>query len=155
MKTGTGLSLVVAVSGFAASIAWAGQAEQFQMTILRDLAYVPNGHERQKLDLYLPNEAGPCGTKWPLLVWIHGGAWLGGSKERPAALLFVARGYAVASINYRLSQHAIFPAQIEDCKAALRWLRVQRRQVRLRSEPHRRLGRVGRRASGCPAGHDR
>ena len=123
MKTGMRLSLVVAVSGFAASIAWAGQAEQFQMTILRDLEYVPSGHARQKLDLYLPNEVGPR-VKWPLLVWIHGGAWLSGSKERPAALSFVAKGYAVASINYRLSQHAIFPAQIEDCKAAIRWLRA-------------------------------
>ena len=37
---------------------------------------------------------------------------------------FVAKGYAVASINYRLSQHAVFPAQIEDCKAAIRWLRA-------------------------------
>lgn len=58
------------------------------------------------------------------MVWIHGGAWLGGSKERPPALRFVAKGYAVASVNYRLSQHAIFPAQIEDCKAAIRWLRA-------------------------------
>lgn len=66
MKTGMRLSLVVAVSGFAASIAWAGQAEQFQMTILRDLEYVPSGHARQKLDLYLPNEVGPR-VKWPLL----------------------------------------------------------------------------------------
>jgi acetyl esterase/lipase len=61
----------------------------------------------------------------PVIVWIHGGAWLTGSKEAcPAVVPFVAKGYAVASINYRLSQRAVFPAQIEDCKAAIRWLRA-------------------------------
>lgn len=91
------------------------------MRILRDLEYVPGGHERQKLDLYLPKEKGAAR---PLVIWIHGGAWLNGSKDHcPAAPLF-KEGYAVASINYRLSQHAIFPAQIEDCKAAVRWLRA-------------------------------
>ncbi len=97
------------------------------MTVLRDIAYVPGGHERQKLDLYLPKEADSNGKR-PLLVWIHGGAWLGGSKQRPLALRFAEKGYAVASINYRLSQHATFPAQIEDCKAAIRWLRANAAQ---------------------------
>lgn len=92
--------------------------------VLRDLAYVADGHERQKLDLYLPAE----GRDWPLLVWIHGGGWQNGSKDRCPAVPFVARGYAVASLNYRLSAHAVFPAQIEDCKAALRWLRAHAKQ---------------------------
>jgi acetyl esterase/lipase len=87
--------------------------------VLKDLAYVPGGHERQKLDLYLP----PAGTRWPLVVAIHGGAFRMGSKEGEPAGAFVARGFAVAAINYRLSQHAVFPAQIEDGKAAVRWLR--------------------------------
>src|SRR5262249_2933730 len=47
----------------------------------------------------------------------------GGSKQNPKALRFLTRGYAVASINYRLSQMAPFPAQIQDCKAAVRYLR--------------------------------
>jgi acetyl esterase/lipase len=88
--------------------------------VFRDLEYVTNGHPRQQLDVYLP--AG--GTNWPLLVWIHGGAWLEGSKENPPALRFLRDGYAVASVNYRLSQHALFPAQLQDCKAAIRWLRA-------------------------------
>lgn len=87
----------------------------------RDMEYVPGGHVRQKLDLYLPARAdGPL----PVVVWIHGGAWLGGSKEGCPAVPLTAKGYAVASINYRLSQHAVYPAQIEDCKAAIRWLRA-------------------------------
>ena len=91
--------------------------------VLKDLAYVEGGHERQKLDLYLPAR----GSQWPLVVSIHGGAFRMGSKNgEPArsAGAFVAHGFAVAAINYRLSQHAIWPAQIEDCKAAVRWLRA-------------------------------
>jgi len=89
--------------------------------VLRDLEYVPGGHERQKLDLYLP--AGAT-EPLPVIVWIHGGAWRAGSKQNCPARRFCARGYAVASINYRLSQHATFPAQLEDCKAAIRYLRA-------------------------------
>jgi len=99
--------------------------------VLRDTPYVTNGHERQKLDLYLPTGAGP----FPVIIWVHGGAWLGGSKNNPPALRYLEQGYAVASINYRLSQHAIFPAQIEDCKAAVRWLRANAARHRL--DPHR------------------
>lgn len=95
---------------------------------LRDVAYVTNGHWRQKLDLFIP----PGATNpLPLIIWIHGGAWLAGSKEQCPALPFLKRGYAVASINYRLSQHAIFPAQIEDCKAAVRWLRAHAKENNL------------------------
>jgi acetyl esterase/lipase len=114
------------------------------MTVLRDLAYVPGGHERQKLDLYLPTQTGPS-SKRPLIVWVHGGAWLGGSKNPCPALRFVSRGYAVASINYRLSQHALFPAQIEDCKAAVRWLRANASQYHY--DPNR-IGVWGASAGG-------
>jgi acetyl esterase/lipase len=98
----------------------------------RNLAYVTNGHERQRLDLFIP--AGAT-NPLPLIIWIHGGAWQGGSKENCPALRYLERGYAVASINYRLSQHAIFPAQIEDCKAAVRWLRVHAKEHSL--DPNR------------------
>jgi acetyl esterase/lipase len=99
--------------------------------IHRDLPYVTNGHERQRLDLYLPRD----GKDLPLIVYVHGGAWLGGSKANPVPLPYLADGYAVASINYRLSQHALFPAQIEDCKAAVRWLRLNAAQYGL--DPNR------------------
>ncbi|MBN1103171.1 MAG: alpha/beta hydrolase [Deltaproteobacteria bacterium] len=94
----------------------------------RDLAYVPNGHERQRLDVYVPETGkGP----FPLIVWIHGGAWKHGSKERCPPLPWSGKGYVVASINYRLSQDAKFPAQIKDCKAAIRWLRVHARKFKI------------------------
>ena len=94
--------------------------------VLRDLAYVPNGHPRQKLDLYLPAE-----PKGPLVIWIHGGGWRAGSKDNPPGLAMLAAGYSVASVEYRFSQDAIFPAQIEDCKAAIRWLRAHSKEYGL------------------------
>lgn len=99
-------------------------------TVHRDLAYLTNGHLRQKLDLYLPKE----GKNLPLIINIHGGAFRGGSKEMGVPLDYLARGCAVASINYRLSQDAVFPAQIEDCKAAVRWLRANAARYNLDPE---------------------
>ena len=101
------------------------------VTALRDIPYVTDGHERQKLDLYLPKTE----NKLPLIIWVHGGAWREGSKENPRPLQYLSDGYALASINYRLSQHVIFPAQIEDCKAAVRWLRANAEKYKI--DPNR------------------
>jgi len=97
------------------------------MQIFPDLAYVSDGHDRQKLDLYVPDVGGPL----PLIIWVHGGVFRMGSKIDNVPLAYLNAGYAVASINYRLSQHAIFPAQIEDAKAAVRWLRANAETYRL------------------------
>ena len=101
------------------------------VTVHRDIAYVTDGHERQKLDLYIPED----GENLPLIIWIHGGAWRGGNKTHYVPKAYLTAGYAGASINYRLSQHAIFPAQIEDVKAAVRWLRANAEIYRL--DPNR------------------
>lgn len=91
----------------------------------QDIAYVENGHARQKLDIFLPPASEvKAGDKLPVVIWIHGGAFRFGDKGgRFRAHAMLRKGYAVASLNYRLSQHAVFPALLEDCKAALRWLR--------------------------------
>ncbi len=96
----------------------------------RDLAYVDGGHERQRLDLYLPEKADAA---LPVIIWVHGGGWQAGSKDQcpPLRVGYLERGYAVASIGYRLSSHAVFPAQIEDCKAAIRWLRAHAKEYHL------------------------
>jgi acetyl esterase/lipase/cyclophilin family peptidyl-prolyl cis-trans isomerase len=93
------------------------------VAVHRDIPYVVGGHARQKLDLYLPKAGGPL----PLIINIHGGAFRMGSKADGVPVEYLSLGYAVASIGYRLSGDAIWPAQIEDCKAAVRWLRANAR----------------------------
>jgi acetyl esterase/lipase len=106
----------------------------------KDVAY--GSHERHKLDVYTPKGDGP----FPLVVWVHGGAWLGGSKaDGGPALKLLEHGYVVASTNYRLSQHAVFPAQIEDCKAALRHLRENAQKYKIDPD---RVGVWGASAGG-------
>jgi acetyl esterase/lipase len=87
----------------------------------RDLVYsTVNGHSL-RLDLYRPqNSNGP----FPVVVWLYGGAWLHGRKEHTPAVGLVKDGYAIASVDFRSSNMAPFPAQIEDCKAVVRWLRA-------------------------------
>lgn len=91
----------------------------------RDLAY--GEHERQKFDLYVPKSETPL----PLIIWIHGGGWEGGSKDNNPMMLLLAKGYAIAGINYRYSKQAPFPAQIHDCKAAIRFLRANAKKHNL------------------------
>lgn len=88
--------------------------------VFRDLAYVSNGHPRQRLDLYVPAQGGAH----PLVIVIHGGAFMAGDKRGENVKQFLKADYAVASLNYRLSGDALFPAAVEDCKSAVRWLRV-------------------------------
>jgi acetyl esterase/lipase len=89
--------------------------------IQRDLVYKRVNGAILTLDLYCPEKvSGPL----PVIVWLHGGGWSRGRKERCPAVSLVPDGYAVASIDYRLTGVAPFPAQIEDCKAAIRWLRA-------------------------------
>lgn len=109
--------------------------------VLRDVEY---GKESaaQKLDLYLPEQAQ---APLPLIIWVHGGAWLGGDKAQCPALVATRNGYAVASLNYRLSQEAKFPAQIEDCKGAVRFLRAHAREYNLDAQ---RFGAWGSSAGG-------
>jgi acetyl esterase/lipase len=133
-KTTTGLTLACLPVFVAVALAQPSATRESRLPegviAHRDLAYVAGGHERQKLDLYLPK----AGAKLPLIINIHGGAFKMGSKEQGVPAEYLAQGYAVASINYRLSQHAKFPAQIEDCKAAVRWLRAHAGEYRL--DPH-------------------
>ncbi len=89
--------------------------------VVNNLSYVANPlSQSQKLDLYLPADR-PREPR-PLIVWIHGGGWRGGDKKSGPFNEAVRKGFAVASVNYRLSQEAIFPAQEDDCVAAIDWL---------------------------------
>jgi acetyl esterase/lipase len=90
----------------------------------KDLVYATVS-SAEKLDLYIPaTGSGP----FPLVIMVHGGAFMFGDKADGGGLAgvdqIVSAGYAVASINYRLSGEAIFPAQIQDVKAAVRFMRA-------------------------------
>jgi acetyl esterase/lipase len=94
-----------------------------------DVKYVPDGDAAQTLDIYYPTTAPD--KPLPLLIWIHGGAWIGGSKSEMPFLNQLNRGYVLASIEYRFSSKALFPAQIQDCQAALRWLRANAKKYNI------------------------
>ena len=87
--------------------------------------------ERQKLDIYLPSvDEGP----FPVIVHIHGGAFKMGNKrdeQLTSILLGLKRGYAIVSVNYRLSQEAKFPAAVEDVKAAIRFIKANAKKYQL------------------------
>ncbi|MCO5949354.1 alpha/beta hydrolase [Mucilaginibacter flavidus] len=95
-----------------------------------DLAYA-SVSPAEKLDIYLPDEGnGP----FPVIVSIHGGAFMFGDKgdvQVTPMLTGIKRGYAVVSINYRMSGEAIFPKDINDVKAAIRWIKVNATQYHL------------------------
>ncbi len=100
--------------------------------IIADIPYTTNqSSNKQKLDIYIPDQAGPM----PCLIWIHGGAWLAGSKEGLAGEVdtLLHHGYVIVSIGYRLSSDSIFPAQIFDCKSAIRYIKANAVQYKIDS----------------------
>ncbi|HEU0122193.1 MAG TPA: alpha/beta hydrolase fold domain-containing protein [Bryobacteraceae bacterium] len=111
--------------------------------IEKDIVYARLGARELRLDLYLPEKAG--GAPRPLIIWIHGGAWRAGSKENAPVAKLVAHGFAGASIGYRYTQEAPFPANVQDAKAAIRWLRANASTYHL--DPNR-IGLWGSSAGG-------
>ncbi len=83
-----------------------------------DIEYAKVGDISLKLDLHRPQGENP-----PLIVYVHGGGWRAGSKEDVPIADLYDKGFAIASVNYRLSTQAVFPAQVHDIKAAIRFLR--------------------------------
>ncbi|QDU78547.1 Lipase 2 [Polystyrenella longa] len=113
-------SLFTVVVGLSAGL-WVGiEQVQAEVKTIADIEYANIEGTSLQLDLYLPEE-----EKQPrLVVWVHGGGWVQGSRKKPAFAWMAEEGYAVASISYRFSDKAAFPAQIYDCKGAIRWLRA-------------------------------
>lgn len=112
-----------------------------------DLPYAGTDNPKQRLDLYLPGK--PASAKpLPVIAFIHGGGWQSGDKRHAGGLLaaFAQSGqYATASIGYRLTGEATWPAQIHDCKAAIRWLRGHAATYNLDPD---RIGVMGTSAGG-------
>ena len=94
-------------------------ADTNQPQVIRDLPFASTGALTLNLDLHLPEKS----PRSPMIVWVHGGAWRSGSRTSMPLGKLVEAGYAVASVDYRLSTQARFPAQVHDIKAAIRFLR--------------------------------
>jgi len=100
---------------------------------INDIDYVGNANPRQTLDLYIPKTK--TESPQPVVLWIHGGAWRKGSKDRPGrALKAAGLNCAIVSINYRLTSEKSWPAQIHDCKAALRWVKANAKKYNFDAE---------------------
>jgi len=110
----------------------------------KDLEYARVNGQSMKLDLYLPEKVKGS----PLVVWIHGGGWKGGNKSSCPIAWLNSYGYSVASISYRLTDKAVFPAQIHDCKGAVRWLRANKSKYGYSTE---KIGVAGSSAGGMLA----
>ena len=91
--------------------------------VLRDLEYAQVKGVSLKLDLYQPTSK--PSAPMPLIIWVHGGGWKNGTKAGCPVSWLAAKGYAVASLDFRLLPEHPWPAQIEDPIAALRWLRKE------------------------------
>lgn len=164
-RLATRVLCLVAVAGFlrpALSAWWIGRGlgeEAFSFTRLyfpskpapasvrTEVFARPDGQEL-KLDFYGPAFAKDAGQKpRPCLVVIHGGGWEGGDRTQLSAwnARFVARGWAVAAVSYRLAPQSVWPAQGDDVRAAIAWLKTNARQLEI--DPTR-LVLLGRSAGG-------
>lgn len=113
--------------------------------LIRDIVYGTGGGRPLKVDILRPKSLPE--NPMPVIVWVHGGGWRGGNKEGGIGRLipFARNGYFCATIEYRLSGEATFPAQIEDCKCAIRFLRAKAQEYHI--DPNR-IGVWGSSAGG-------
>jgi xylan 1,4-beta-xylosidase len=107
------------------------------------VTYARHGAREMKLDLFQPEGKG----RRPAVIVVHGGAWITGNHrmENPFAMELARRGYVAATVEYRLSNEARYPAQIHDLKAAVRYLRANAARYRIDPE---RIAAVGASAGG-------
>ncbi len=111
----------------------------------KNVVYATYGDRELELDWYRPKNA--KGKKLPAIVCIHGGGWWQGNRQNHARLAKAVadNGFVTATISYRLSGEAPFPAAIHDCKAAVRFLRVNADKMGIEPE---QIGAIGLSAGG-------
>lgn len=121
----------------------AQETKQAKVRIEKDIVFGKGGDQDMMLDLALPdaNEARPC------VVCVHGGGWRTGKRQdmAPVAKLLAEKGFVAATVSYRLTDKAPFPAQINDCKAAVRFLRAHADKFQINKD---RVGAIGASAGG-------
>lgn len=111
-------------------------AEKSQVELRLDLPYAGNDNAKQKVDLYLPKKRN-SDKPLPVVALIHGGGWVNGDRIGYAAagIQFARTGdFAAVGVGYRLTKEARWPAQIYDCKAAIRWIRAHAKEFNLDSD---------------------
>jgi acetyl esterase/lipase len=106
------------------------QKEYPNAEFIPEIIYGKGGEKDLKLDLFLPKAGNP---PYIGIIFIHGGGWKNLSKEylKEWGMFFADRGYVAVSIDYRLSGEAKFPAAVEDCKCAVRWMRANAEKYRI------------------------
>jgi acetyl esterase/lipase len=134
----------------AAGIAWTvllvalpssanAQAARREIRVENDVVFGKGGASELKLDLAMPKDGeGP----FPAIVCLHGGGWVSGDRKQLQKSIeaLARRGYVAVTPDYRLAPRDRFPAQIEDCKAAVRWLRANAEQYHINT---RKIGAIG------------
>lgn len=131
-------SLFLSVLLMTMSLARAGDsaatlpALQSRPRIYANLEYASVGLHSMRMDLYVPPGAK---SPPPVVIYIHGGDWMYGDRRRPPVLFLLERGFAVASIDYRLAPRFAFPTQIRDCRDAVAFLRTNGRSYRINPPP--------------------
>lgn len=101
-----------------------------EVSVQKEIEYARVHETPLHLDLHRPAHEGPHA----LIVWVHGGAWRAGSKANMPLGDLLSKGYAIASVDYRLSPVAPFPAQVHDIKAAIRFLRAHHDKYNLKTD---------------------
>ncbi|MEL7500189.1 MAG: alpha/beta hydrolase fold domain-containing protein [Planctomycetota bacterium] len=118
------------------------------ISVDRDINYAEDNNPRHTLDVYRASDAKQGDKKLPVIVFIHGGGWQKGNKNSGANVLAPivrTKKYVGVSIGYRLTDEAIWPAQIHDCKAAIRWIKANADQFGIDPE---KIGVWGTSAGG-------
>ena len=108
-------------------------AEKNQVELRLDQPYAGNENAKQRVDLYLPKKRN-TDKPLPVVALIHGGGWVNGDRlgYAAAAIQFSRTGdYAAVTVGYRLTKEAHWPAQVYDCKAAIRWIRAHAKEFNL------------------------
>jgi acetyl esterase/lipase len=146
------LSVLIGLAGSGQPVIASEPPAPAEIAVYHDLPYREGASRQWKLDLAMKNDT--RGKPRPGIVVIHGGGWLEGDKSSFASrdhgvpgniVDFAALGFVAATINYRLSGEAPFPAALGDCKTAVRWLRAHAKDYHL--DPHH-IGAYGNSAGG-------
>jgi len=103
----------------------AGLSGPYKISRVNDVIYASPGDKPLLADLYLPDLPNAAARQLPVIVWLHGGGWRFGDRKLGPDLgrFFAEQGFAMVSLDYRLSGEAIFPAAVIDVKTGVRWLR--------------------------------